>query len=124
MKGHNEQRDCAYERLPAWTLLRLPLTARLTAFNFFSWNFPSTCPIISLPVYSLSAASHFPSIPYPDIMPSDKVEKKRKRASDRHERPSKKPALELQDLPPLASSVVEDDSELAPVISMLHLFTH
>ncbi|KAI2934931.1 hypothetical protein CBS147320_665 [Aspergillus niger] len=49
-------------------------------------------------------------------MPSDKVEKKRKRASDRHERPSKKPALELQDLPPLASSVVEDDSELAPVI--------
>lgn len=55
-------------------------------------------------------------------MPSDKVEKKRKRASDRHERPSKKPALELQDLPPLASSVVEDDSELAPVISMLHLF--
>ncbi|RAH76372.1 hypothetical protein BO86DRAFT_459918 [Aspergillus japonicus CBS 114.51] len=49
-------------------------------------------------------------------MVSDKVEKKRKRASDRHERPSKKPALEIQDLPPLASSVVEDDSELAPVI--------
>ncbi|PWY70218.1 hypothetical protein BO70DRAFT_389901 [Aspergillus heteromorphus CBS 117.55] len=49
-------------------------------------------------------------------MPSDKVDKKRKRASDRHERPSKKPALELQDLPPLASTVVEDDSELAPVI--------
>ena len=53
-------------------------------------------------------------------MPSDKVDKKRKRASDRHERPSKKPALELQDLPPLSSSVVEDDSELAPVISMSH----
>ncbi|KAF9890928.1 DNA-directed RNA polymerase I subunit rpa49 [Aspergillus nanangensis] len=49
-------------------------------------------------------------------MPSDKVEKKRKRASDRHERPSKKPALGLQDLPPLAASVVTDDSELAPVI--------
>ncbi|KAI9924419.1 hypothetical protein ASPWEDRAFT_167396 [Aspergillus wentii DTO 134E9] len=49
-------------------------------------------------------------------MPSDKIDKKRKRASDRHERPSKKPALELQDLPPLASSVVDDHSELAPVI--------
>ncbi|KAL5362757.1 A49-like RNA polymerase I associated factor-domain-containing protein [Aspergillus floccosus] len=49
-------------------------------------------------------------------MPSDKVEKKRKRASDRHERPSKKPALGLQDLPPLATSVVNDNSELAPVI--------
>ncbi|KAL4890469.1 A49-like RNA polymerase I associated factor-domain-containing protein [Aspergillus ambiguus] len=49
-------------------------------------------------------------------MPSDKVEKKRKRASDRHERPSKKPALGLQDLPPLTTSVVKDDSELAPVI--------
>lgn len=52
-------------------------------------------------------------------MPSDKIDKKRKRASDRHERPSKKPALELQDLPPLASSVVDDHSELAPVISTL-----
>lgn len=52
-------------------------------------------------------------------MPSDKVEKKRKRASDRHERPSKKPALGLQDLPPLATSVVDDDSELAPVIGTL-----
>ncbi|KAE8355520.1 A49-like RNA polymerase I associated factor-domain-containing protein [Aspergillus coremiiformis] len=49
-------------------------------------------------------------------MPSDKVEKKRKRASNGHERPSKKPALELQDLPPLAASVVNDDSGLAPVI--------
>jgi DNA-directed RNA polymerase I subunit RPA49 len=49
-------------------------------------------------------------------MPSDKVEKKRKRASDRHERPSKKPALGLQDLPPLTTSVVNDNSELAPVI--------
>ncbi|KAB8232109.1 A49-like RNA polymerase I associated factor-domain-containing protein [Aspergillus alliaceus] len=49
-------------------------------------------------------------------MPSDKVEKKRKRASNGHERPSKKPALELQDLPPLAVSVLDDDSELAPVI--------
>ncbi|KAE8146015.1 A49-like RNA polymerase I associated factor-domain-containing protein [Aspergillus avenaceus] len=49
-------------------------------------------------------------------MPSDKVEKKRKRASNGHERPSKKPALELRDLPPLAASVVDDDSELAPVI--------
>ncbi|KAJ5908211.1 hypothetical protein N7495_000893 [Penicillium taxi] len=50
-------------------------------------------------------------------MPSDNVEKKRKRASDRHERPTKKPALELQALPPLAASVVEDKSELAPVIA-------
>ncbi|KAJ5948752.1 hypothetical protein N7454_002059 [Penicillium verhagenii] len=50
-------------------------------------------------------------------MPSDKIEKKRKRASDRHERPSKKTALELQALPPLAASVVEDQSELAPVIA-------
>ncbi|KAK1140250.1 DNA-directed RNA polymerase I subunit rpa49 [Aspergillus melleus] len=49
-------------------------------------------------------------------MPSDKVEKKRKRDSDRHERPSKKPALGLHDLPPLAASVVNDDSELAPVL--------
>ncbi|GMF75857.1 unnamed protein product [Aspergillus oryzae] len=54
-------------------------------------------------------------------MPSDKVEKKRKRASNGHERPSKKPALEFQDLPPLAASVVNDDSELAPVISMYSL---
>jgi DNA-directed RNA polymerase I subunit RPA49 len=49
-------------------------------------------------------------------MPSDKIGKKRKRASDRHERPSKKPALQLQALPPLAASLVEDKSELAPVI--------
>lgn len=49
-------------------------------------------------------------------MPSDKIDKKRKRHSDRHERPSKKPALELQDLPPLSASLVEDHSELAPVI--------
>lgn len=49
-------------------------------------------------------------------MPSDKTEKKRKRASDRHERPSKKSAIELLALPPLAASVVEDQSELAPVI--------
>ncbi|KAJ5100369.1 hypothetical protein N7456_006421 [Penicillium angulare] len=50
-------------------------------------------------------------------MPIDKTEKKRKRASDRHERPSKKAAAELQGLPPLAASVVEDKSELAPVIA-------
>ncbi|KAL1853808.1 DNA-directed RNA polymerase I subunit rpa49 [Paecilomyces lecythidis] len=49
-------------------------------------------------------------------MAVDVAEKKRKRASDRHERPSKKPALEPQDLPPLKASVVEDESELAPVI--------
>ncbi|KAJ5134239.1 hypothetical protein N7448_000737 [Penicillium atrosanguineum] len=48
-------------------------------------------------------------------MPSDKIDKKRKRASDRYERPSKKPAL--QALPPLAASLVEDKSELAPVIA-------
>lgn len=50
-------------------------------------------------------------------MPSDKIDKKRKRASDRHERPTKKPAL--QALPPLAASLVEDKSELAPVIGEL-----
>lgn len=49
-------------------------------------------------------------------MPSDKIEKKRKRASDRHERPTKKPAL--QTLPTLVASVVEDKSELAPIIGM------
>lgn len=50
------------------------------------------------------------------------TEKKRKRASDRHEqRPSKKPALEVEpkDMPPLAASVVEDESELAPVLGEL-----
>ena len=52
------------------------------------------------------------------IMPSDKIEKKRKRVSERHERPSKKAVLELQALPPLAASIVEDQSELAPVIGM------
>lgn len=52
------------------------------------------------------------------IMPSDKTEKKRKRVSERHERPSKKAVLELQALPPLAASIVEDQSELAPVIGM------
>lgn len=52
-------------------------------------------------------------------MPSDKIDKKRKRNSDRHEHPSKKPALGLQDLPPLSASLVEDDSELAPVIGIL-----
>ncbi|KAJ5833296.1 hypothetical protein N7474_001607 [Penicillium riverlandense] len=50
-------------------------------------------------------------------MPSNKTEKKRKRDSDRHERPSKKPARDLQALPPLAASVVDDSSELAPVIT-------
>lgn len=51
-------------------------------------------------------------------MASDKTEKKRKRASDRHERPTKKPALDLQSLPPLKSSLTKDDSELAPALSM------
>ncbi|KAL5043977.1 hypothetical protein BDW71DRAFT_186913 [Aspergillus fruticulosus] len=49
-------------------------------------------------------------------MASDKAEKKRKRASDRHERPTKKPALDLQSLPPLSASLIHDDSELAPVL--------
>ena len=49
-------------------------------------------------------------------MASDKIDKKRKRASDRHGRPSKKAAVELQDLPPFASKLVEENSELAPVI--------
>lgn len=51
-------------------------------------------------------------------MPSDKTEKKRKRVSERHERPSKKAVLEMQALPPLAASIVEDQSELAPVIGI------
>ncbi|KAL4980231.1 A49-like RNA polymerase I associated factor-domain-containing protein [Aspergillus desertorum] len=49
-------------------------------------------------------------------MALDKAEKKRKRASDRHERPTKKPALDLQSLPPLSASLIHDDSELAPVL--------
>ncbi|PCG90300.1 Hypothetical protein PENO1_032450 [Penicillium occitanis (nom. inval.)] len=49
-------------------------------------------------------------------MASDKVEKKRKRDSDRHERPSKKPAIQAQNLPPLTASVIKDDNELAPVL--------
>lgn len=52
-------------------------------------------------------------------MPSDKIDKKRKRASERQERPTKKTAL--QTLPTLAASVVEDKSELAPVIGMYKL---
>ncbi|CAG8938958.1 unnamed protein product [Penicillium salamii] len=47
-------------------------------------------------------------------MPSNKTDQKRKRSAD-NDRPSKKPAL--QTLPPLAASVVEDKSELAPVIA-------
>jgi hypothetical protein len=54
-------------------------------------------------------------------MASDKVEKKRKRDSDRHERPSKKPAIQAQNLPPLTASVLKDDNELAPVLSMSSL---
>lgn len=45
-------------------------------------------------------------------MSSDKVEKKRKRASDIHNRPSKKPAI---DLPPLKAGLLKDDSDFAPV---------
>ncbi|KAJ5442108.1 hypothetical protein N7491_000102 [Penicillium cf. griseofulvum] len=47
-------------------------------------------------------------------MPSNKTDQKRKRSAD-NDRPSKKPAL--HQLPPLAASVVEDKSELAPVIA-------
>lgn len=53
-------------------------------------------------------------------MASDKIEKKRKRASDLHDRPTKKPALDLQNLPPLSASLITDDSELAPVLSTSH----
>ncbi|KAH8702564.1 RNA polymerase I associated factor, A49-like protein [Talaromyces proteolyticus] len=49
-------------------------------------------------------------------MASDKSEKKRKRDSDRHDRPSKKPALAPQNLPLLTASVLGDNSELAPVL--------
>ncbi|KAF7719558.1 Uncharacterized protein PECH_005523 [Penicillium ucsense] len=48
-------------------------------------------------------------------MPSEKIDKKRKRTSDRNERPTKKPSL--QTLPTLAASVIEDKSELAPIIA-------
>ncbi|KAJ6164445.1 hypothetical protein N7470_003117 [Penicillium chermesinum] len=48
-------------------------------------------------------------------MPSDKSDKKRKR-SDHSDAPSKK-AAGLLSLPPLAASVVEDQSALAPVIA-------
>ncbi|KAJ5360163.1 hypothetical protein N7517_009354 [Penicillium concentricum] len=47
-------------------------------------------------------------------MPSNKTDQKRKRSAD-NDRPSKKPAL--HQLPPLAASVIEDKSELAPVIA-------
>lgn len=57
-----------------------------------------------------------PTVALQVTMPPDKTHKKRKRISDRHERPTKKPALELQTLPPLAASLIEDQSELAPVI--------
>lgn len=49
-------------------------------------------------------------------MAPDKAEKKRKRASDRHDQPSKKAALDVHNLPPLATKVVEDHNELAPVL--------
>lgn len=49
-------------------------------------------------------------------MASEKVEKKRKRDSERHDRPSKKPAVEAHNLPQLAASVLKDDSEFAPVL--------
>jgi DNA-directed RNA polymerase I subunit RPA49 len=54
-------------------------------------------------------------------MGSDKPEKKRKRDSDRHDRPSKKPALAPQNLPPLKASVLRDDSEFAPVLGIFSL---
>lgn len=53
------------------------------------------------------------------IMPPNKTDQKRKRSSD-NDPPSKKPAL--HQLPALAASVVEDKSELAPVIGELKAF--
>jgi DNA-directed RNA polymerase I subunit RPA49 len=52
-------------------------------------------------------------------MPSNKTDQKRKRSSN-NDRPSKKPALHM--LPPLAASVIEDKSELAPVIGECRAF--
>ncbi|KAL2854700.1 A49-like RNA polymerase I associated factor-domain-containing protein [Aspergillus pseudodeflectus] len=49
-------------------------------------------------------------------MASDKAEKKRKRASNGHERPTKKPALDLRSLPPLKANLIKDHSELTPVL--------
>ncbi|KAL2814625.1 A49-like RNA polymerase I associated factor-domain-containing protein [Aspergillus granulosus] len=49
-------------------------------------------------------------------MAPDKAEKKRKRASNGHERPTKKPALDLQSLPPLKANLIKDHSELTPVL--------
>lgn len=51
-------------------------------------------------------------------MASDKVEKKRKRDSERHDRPSKKPAIEAHNLPRLTASVLKDDNEFAPVLGV------
>lgn len=98
--------------LVEWVFLRLQL--RLTAFTFFSnFFFCSATSLFALYETPVTTISKLYS-----TMPSDKVEKKRKRASDRHERPTKKPALDLQSLPPLKSSLTKDDSELAPVLSM------
>ncbi|KAJ5145921.1 uncharacterized protein N7515_000485 [Penicillium bovifimosum] len=47
-------------------------------------------------------------------MPSNKTDQKRKRSS-KNDGPSKKPAFHM--LPPLAASVIEDKSELAPIIA-------
>jgi hypothetical protein len=50
-------------------------------------------------------------------MPAERSEKKRKRESGKQERPSKTHALE-QDMPALTVRLLEDDSELAPVLRM------
>lgn len=64
-----------------------------------------------------------PAEVFSTTMPSDKSEKKRKR-SDQQGAPSKKAAAQLQSLPPLAASVVEDQSALAPVIGKKRANVH
>ena len=96
--------------------LRLPSGVGFSARQFFDIFFSRQATIPS----SLSSTTP-QSTQSQDKMGSDKIEKKRKRASDRHERPSKKTALDPRELPPLAVSVLKDDSELAPVISMSFL---
>jgi DNA-directed RNA polymerase I subunit RPA49 len=54
-------------------------------------------------------------------MPSNKTDTKRKRSSE-NERPNKKSSLQM--LPPLAASVVEDKSELAPIIGECKKILH
>jgi hypothetical protein len=88
---------------PAWSPL-----VKFSARQVQTFYFTALKPILE----SYNLLSLLPNA----IMPSNKTDQKRKRSAD-NDRPSKKPAL--HQLPPLAASVVEDKSELAPVIGEL-----